>query len=75
VPSATANFAEFLVGGGLIWTPAAPLAFIAEFNWRPTTGYTNDTYENQVQSGQTSAPEPSRNGVAWVGLLGIGLSF
>jgi opacity protein-like surface antigen len=75
VPSATANFAEFLVGGGLIWTPAAPLAFTAEFNWRPTTGYTNDTYENQIQTGQTSAPDPSRNGVAWVGLLGAGLSF
>ena len=75
VPSATANFAEFLVGGGLIWTPAAPLAFTAEFNWRPTTGYTNDTYENAIQSGQTSAPSPSRNGVAWVGLLGVGLSF
>lgn len=75
VPSATANFAEFLLGGGLIWTPAAPLAFTAEFNWRPTTGYTNDTYENQIQSGQTSAPAPSRNGVAWVGLLGVGLSF
>jgi opacity protein-like surface antigen len=75
VPSATANFAEFLVGGGLIWTPAAPLAFTAEFNWRPTTGYTNDTYEKQIQSGETSPPDPSRNGVAWVGLLGIGLSF
>jgi opacity protein-like surface antigen len=75
VPSATANFAEFLVGGGLIWTPAAPLAFTAEFNWRPTTGYTNDTYEKQIQTGQASAPDPSRNGVAWIGLLGIGLSF
>jgi len=75
VPSATANFAEFLIGGGLMWTPAAPLALTAEFNWRPTTGYTNDTYENQVRTGQTSAPEPSRNGVAWVGLLGIGLTF
>ena len=75
VPSATANFAEFLLGGGLIWTPAAPLAFTAEFNWRPTTGYTNDSYEKQIQSGQTSAPDPSRNGVAWVGLLGVGLSF
>jgi opacity protein-like surface antigen len=75
VPSATANFVEFLVGGGLIWTPVAPLAFTAEFNWRPTTGYTNDTYENQIQTGQTSAPSPTRNGVAWVGLLGIGLSL
>jgi opacity protein-like surface antigen len=75
LPSATANFAEFLVGGGLIWTPAAPIAVTAEFNWRPTTGYTNDTYEKQIQSGQTSAPDPSRNGVAWVGLLGVGLSF
>jgi opacity protein-like surface antigen len=75
VPSATANFAEFLLGGGLMWTPIAPLAVIAEFNWRPTTGYTNDTYENMVQSGQTSAPAPSRNGVAWVGLLGFGISL
>jgi opacity protein-like surface antigen len=75
VPNATANFAEFLVGGGLIWVPVAPLAFTAEFNWRPTTGYTNDVYEKQLQSGSTSAPEPSRNGSAWVGLLGIGLSF
>jgi opacity protein-like surface antigen len=75
VPSATANFAEFLVGGGLLWTPVAPLAFSAEFNWRPTTGYQNDTYETRIQSGETSAPSPSRNGVAWVGLLGIGLSL
>ena len=75
VPSATANFAEFLVGGGLFWTPAAPLAITLEFNWRPTTGYTNDVYENQVQSGSTSTPSPSRNGVAWVGLIGAGLSF
>ena len=75
VPSATANFAEFLLGGGLIWIPTAPLAITAEFNWRPTTGYTNDTYEKQIQSGDTSAPSPSRNGVAWVGLLGVGLSF
>lgn len=75
VPSATANFAEFLVGGGLMVTAAGPLVFTAEFNWRPTTGYTNDTYENAIQSGQTSAPSPSRNGVAWVGLLGVGLSF
>ena len=63
------------MGGGLFWTPAAPLAITLEFNWRPTTGYTNDVYENQVQSGSTSAPSPSRNGVAWVGLIGAGLSF
>jgi opacity protein-like surface antigen len=75
VPSATANFAEFIVGGGLMWVPIEPLALTAEFNWRPTTGYTNDAYENQVQNGSTSAPEPSRNGVAWVGLLGIGISL
>lgn len=74
VPSATANFAEFLVGGGLFWTPAAPLAITLEFNWRPTTGYTNDVYE-QAQTGDTSTPSPSRNGVAWVGLIGAGLSF
>src|SRR5688572_24126430 len=74
VPSATANFAEFLVGGGLFWTPAAPLAITLEFNWRPTTGYTNDVYE-QAQTGDTSTPSPSRNGVAWVGLIGSGLTF
>jgi opacity protein-like surface antigen len=75
VPSATANFAEFLVGGGVMWEAAKPLAFTAEFNWRPTTGYTNDLYEQQIQSGDTSTPEPSRNGVAWVGLLGVALAF
>jgi hypothetical protein len=75
LPSATANFAEFLVGGGLIWVPAPPLAITAEFNWRPCAGYTNDVYESQIQSGSTATPEPSRNGVSWVGLLGLGLSF
>ena len=75
LPSATANFAEFLVGGGVMWTVAAPLALTAEFNWRPSAGYTNDVYEKQAQSQQTTAPDPSRNGVAWAGLFGIALTL
>jgi hypothetical protein len=75
VPSATANFAEFLVGGGAMWQFAAPFALTAELNWRPTTGYKNDVYERQVQSKQTTAPDPGRNGVAWVGFLGLAFSL
>jgi hypothetical protein len=75
LPSATANFAEFLVGGGIMWTVAGPLALTGEFNWRPTAGYTNDVYERQAQARQTTAPDPARNGVAWVGLLGIELTL
>jgi opacity protein-like surface antigen len=75
LPNATANFAEFLVGGGVMWTVAKPLAFTAEFNWRPTAGYTNDVYEKQVQAQSTTAPDPSRNGVAWTGLFGIALTL
>jgi hypothetical protein len=75
LPSATANFAEFVVGGGIMWTLAGPLALTGEFDWRPTTGYSNDVYERQAQSRQTTAPDPARNGVAWVGLLGIALTL
>ena len=75
LPNATANFAEFIVGGGLMWTFAKPFAITGEFNWRPTTGYTNDVYERQVQTKDTTAPDPSRNGVAWVGLLGLELTL
>jgi opacity protein-like surface antigen len=75
LPNATANFAEFLLGGGVLWEVAGPLTFSLELNWRPSTGYKNDVYEQQVQSQSTTAPEPSRNGAAWVGMLGVGLSF
>jgi opacity protein-like surface antigen len=75
VPSATANFAEFMLGGGAMLQLAGPLAVTAEFTWRPSTGYKNDTYEQQIQSQQTSAPDPSRNGAAWVGLLGLALAL
>jgi len=75
LPNATANFAEFIVGGGVMWVFAKPLAVSAEFNWRPTTGYTNDVYERQIQAKDTAAPDPSRNGVAWVGLLGLEISL
>jgi len=75
VPSATANFAEFLVGGGLMVQLADPIALTAEFNWRPTTGYKNEVYDQQVQAQSTTAPDPSRNGVAWVGLVGLALTL
>ncbi len=54
---------------------AQPLALTAELNWRPTTGYKNDVYDQQVQARSTTAPDPSRNGVAWVGLLGLALTL
>jgi hypothetical protein len=75
LPNATANFAEFIVGGGVMWVFANPLALSAEFNWRPTTGYTNDVYERQIQARDTNAPDPSRNGVAWVALFGLEISL
>jgi len=75
LPSATANFAEFVVGGGLMWNVAGPLALTGEFDWRPTAGYTNDVYERQAQARSTTAPDPARNGVAWVGLLGVALTL
>jgi len=75
LPNATANFAEFVVGGGVMWVLAKPLALSAEFNWRPTTGYTNDVYERQIQARDTTAPDPSRNGVAWAALFGIEISL
>jgi opacity protein-like surface antigen len=75
VPSATANFAEFLVGAGVMWNFASPLALTGEFDWRPTVGYKNDVYERQIQTKELSAPDPGRNGVAWVGLFGLAVSF
>jgi hypothetical protein len=75
LPSATANFAEFVVGGGIMWTLAGPLALTGEFDWRPTAGYSNDVYERQAQARSTTAPDPARNGVAWVGLFGVALSL
>jgi hypothetical protein len=75
LPAATANFAEFVLGGGLMWTLAGPLAVTGEFDWRPTAGYTNDVYERQAQARSTTAPDPARNGVAWVGLFGIALTL
>jgi hypothetical protein len=75
LPSATANFAEFVVGGGIMWNVAGPLALTGEFDWRPTAGYSNDVYERQAQARSTTAPDPARNGVAWVGLFGIALTL
>lgn len=81
VPSATANFVEFVLGAGLLWEVASPFALTAEFDWRPTTGYKNDVYQNQLNQSQkagappASAPEPSRNGSSWTAMLGIALVF
>ncbi|GAC1370544.1 MAG: hypothetical protein NVSMB47_19740 [Polyangiales bacterium] len=78
-PNATANFVEFVLGGGLLWEIASPLAITAEFNWRPTTGYKNDAYQKQLDgsqasgTAQTNPPDPSRNGVSWTGMLGLAL--
>jgi hypothetical protein len=73
---------EFLLGGGFMFDIAGPLALTAELNWRPTTGYSNDEYEKQIQGqvqsgGQTdpSAPKPSRNGYSWTAMGGLALSF
>jgi opacity protein-like surface antigen len=75
LPSATANFAEFVVGGGIMWNVAGPLALTGEFDWRPTAGYTNDVYEQAKSQQMTTPPDPGRNGVAWVGLFGIALTL
>ena len=71
----TLSIRQFLLGGGLMYTVAGPLALTAEFNWRPTAGYSNDVYEKQLQARSTAAPDPSRNGVAWTGLFGVALSL
>lgn len=82
IPSATANFVEFKIGGGLMIQLGDYLAFNAEFTWRPTTGYKNDTYENglQGQIGQQSKPSnqlppPGRNGYAFTGMAGLQLTL
>jgi hypothetical protein len=54
---------------------AGPLALTVEGAWRPTTGYKNDTYEQQIQQQSTSAPSPSRNGSAWSIHGGLAISL
>jgi len=74
LPNLTANFVEFVIGGGLLIDLAGPLALSLEFNWRPTTGYKNDTYEKQLQSNDPSkAPDPSRNGYSWTAMAGLAI--
>ncbi|MGZ3417686.1 MAG: hypothetical protein ACXVEF_07790 [Polyangiales bacterium] len=75
VPSATANFAEFVLGGGAMIELAGPLALTLEATWRPSTGYKNDTYEQQIQNQSTTAPSPSRNGYAWTVHGGLAISL
>jgi hypothetical protein len=75
VPSATANFVEFVLGAGFMIELAGPLALTVEGAWRPTTGYKNDTYEQQIQQQSTSAPSPSRNGSAWSIHGGLAISL
>ena len=73
VTSATANFAEFILGGGFLYEFASPLALTVEFNWRPSVGYKNDVYQKQLQNQSTTAPDPGRNGSAWTLMGGLSL--
>ena len=76
LPNATANFVEFVLGAGLQIDLFGPLVLNAEFDWRPTTGYKNQDYQNALeQKGSGGAPEPGRNGVVWTGFLGLALSL
>lgn len=82
IPSATANFVEIKIGGGLMIQLGDFIALNFEVTWRPTTGYKNDTYENALQGqvGQqskptSSLPPPGRNGYAFTGMGGLQLTF
>jgi opacity protein-like surface antigen len=75
VPSATANFVEFVLGAGAMIKLAGPLHLSLEGAWRPTIGYENDDYEKTLRSGSTTAPPPSRNGSAYSFHGGLALSF
>lgn len=75
VPSATALFGEVLLGAGAMIDITGPLKFTLEGSWRPSFGYKNDVYEQQVQSQSTQAPPPSRNGYAWTFHAGLDISF
>jgi opacity protein-like surface antigen len=81
-PNANANFVEMILGAGFMIDIAGPLAFTAEFNWRPATGYKNDEYQKTVDAAQanngsapTSRPDPSRNGVVYTVMGGLALSL
>ena len=75
VPSATANFAEFVLGAGFMLQLAKQLAFTAEFNWRPSTGYKNDIYENRFRRKAPAPPtEPQRRGLGRF-LFGLALTL
>jgi opacity protein-like surface antigen len=80
-PNANANFVEMVLGAGFMIDIAGPLAFTAEFNWRPATGYKNDEYQkaaDQAANGgaaPTSRPDPSRNGVVYTVMGGLALSL
>jgi opacity protein-like surface antigen len=75
VTAATALFAEFVLGAGVMIEIGGPLYLTLEGSWRPSTGYKNDTYEQQIQSQSTTAPSPSRNGYAWTAHGGLAFSF
>ena len=81
-PNANANFVEMILGAGFMIDIAGPLAFTAEFNWRPATGYKNDEYQKAVDAAQanngaapSSRPDPSRNGVVYTVMGGLALSL
>ena len=81
-PNANANFVEMILGAGFMLDIAGPLAFTAEFDWRPATGYKNDEYQKAVDAAQAnngsapqSRPDPSRNGVVYTVMAGLALSL
>jgi len=82
VPNLNGNFGEVTLGVGFQLDITGPLQLIVEADAKPTFGYSNDQYEQQihgsVNGGTTTSsgpPVPSRNGIAWTGLVGLGLSY
>jgi opacity protein-like surface antigen len=79
VVNATANFVEIPVGIGFSIQLADEVAINVEGAWRPTVGYTNDSYEiaikNAEATGNTNPPPPSRNGYSFTAMGGLALTF
>ena len=73
LPNATANFVEFVLGAGILYSIAGPLNLSLEVDYRPTTGYKNDAYEQQYQRKSATPPEPGRNGGSWTVMGGLAI--